>query len=418
MKKLFLSLILCCLFGGIANAAAVSGTVTSAATCAVVSGQKVYLQDTFLNVIVDSAVTNTSGFYSINFPSGWTNPQPYAIIVRACGTTTSNAGTYTGASATVNAITCGAPKVFSGTVMLGSTPNTGPAKVYLIRVQRNYPTAGDTTLTAVDSATLTNSPNFSFKRACAPTDTFLLKAMLLPAHPSYATRMPSYDSSLNWSTANRFYGSSFGASPHYIYLLAGTNPGGPGFIGGSVLAGANKQAGVGDPLPARLLILTNATTNAPVAYTYSDAAGKFSFPSVAVGTYKLFGDSWGLYNVPMTVSVTTAQPTVNNIIFEEHYGENTFKGRFGTTGVGTVGTALAGVRAYPNPATNLVSLIGMEQIAGSKSIAVRNIVGAEVLTKEFSNGQTVAIAVDALPAGTYVLQLNTEVGSASFKVVK
>ena len=41
--------------------------------------------------------------------------------------------------------------------MLGSTPNTGAAKVYLIKVQRNFPTAGDTTLTAVDSVMLTNS---------------------------------------------------------------------------------------------------------------------------------------------------------------------------------------------------------------------------------------------------------------------
>jgi hypothetical protein len=417
MKKLLLSLSLCSLIGSGAEAATVSGTVTSAATCAIVSGQKVYLMDTMMNYF-DSTITNSSGGYSMTFPTGWSTPKNFAIAVPGCGSIWNTYGLYTGSNITINAISCGAAKTLNGTIMLGSSPNTGPAKVYLVKVQRNFPTAGDTTLTAIDSVTLTNSPNFSFKRACAPmSDTFLIKAALLPTHTSYSSWLPSYDSSLNWSTATRYYGTAWGSSPHYLFMFPGTNPGGPGFIGGSVLAGANKATAVGDPLPARLMILVNSATNAPVAYTYTDAVGKFSFPSVAIGTYKLFGDAWGMNNIPLTVSVTSTKLTVNNILFEENYGENSFKGSF-TSRVGTVTGPLAAVGIYPNPATKQVSLTGLENIKGSKSVAIHNILGAVVMNSEFSDAQPVTLAVDALPAGTYILQLTTEVGTASFKLVK
>jgi hypothetical protein len=242
--------------------------------------------------------------------------------------------------------------------------------------------------------------------------------MLLPGHSGYNNWLPSYDSSLTWSTATRYYANAFNGSPHYLFMFPGTNPGGAGFIGGSVLAGANKQTAVGDALPGRLIMLVNATTNAPVAYVYSDSYGKFSFTNVATGNYKLFGDAWGLYNVPLAVSITGTATTVNNIIFEENYGENTFKGKFGTLGVGTVSGPLSGVSVYPNPATKTVSLMGLSNINGSKHVTLRNIVGAVVTSQDFSNGQPVQIAVDALPAGTYILQLGTEAGAASFKVVK
>jgi hypothetical protein len=416
MKQILLTLSLCCLFGAAANAQflTVSGTVNSVNPCGPKAGQKVYLTDT-IGTLFDSTTTSSTGAYSMNFPGGWSNPTYYQVRAYACGATWMANGKYVAANATLNLFICGTPKTLNGTIMLGSSPNTGPCKVWLIKVQRNYPTAGDTTLTAVDSVMLTNAPNYTFKLACV-NDTFLVKAALQTGHTSYSNWLPSYDSSLTWSTATRYYASAFNGSPHYLFMFPGTNPGGAGFIGGSVLVGANKQAGVGDALPGRLLMLTNATTGAPVAYTYSDSYGAFSF-HVPVGTYKLFGDAWGLYNIPLTVTLTGTATSVSNIIFEENYGENTFKGHFGTVGVGIV-PALAGVSVYPNPATKTVSLTGLNNITGNKHVALRNIVGEVIMSQDFSNGQPVQIAVDALPGGTYILQLSTDAGAASFKVVK
>ena len=73
-----------------------------------------------------------------------------------------------------------------------------------------------------------------------------------------------------------------------ISLIAGTNPGGPGFIGDSVLLGANKSAAVGDALDGRMLLLATSSGQA-VAYTSSNASGQFSFPNLAYGTYDFRG---------------------------------------------------------------------------------------------------------------------------------
>ncbi len=422
MKKHLLVILLSCICFGAAHAATVSGTVSSTSTCGPLAGQKVYLRDS-MYAYFDSTTTNSSGAYSMNIPTSWTGTptKAFLITIMACGNVWNTTGFYNGSSVIVNPIVCGASVKLYGNVMLGSTANTGSAKVWLIKVQRNFPTAGDTTLTAVDSNVLSGFGYFYFTKVCAPTDTFLIKAALTLGHPSYAGYLPSYDSSLTWSTAKRYYGSSFtniAGNNHNIYLIPGVNTGGPGFIGGSVLVGANKQAAVGDPLTARILMLTNATTGAPVAYTYSDAAGKFSFSGLAAGTYKLFGDAWGLYNVPITVSITGTQPTVNNIIFEENYGENTFKARFKAAGVGPVSGPLADVSVYPNPATTTLTLKGAAQIKGAKTLILRDMIGATVAVKTVTDGQPMELNVAALPAGAYVLQVATELGSASFKVVK
>ncbi len=422
MKKHLLAFLLCCVSLGAVHAATVSGVVSSTTTCSVLAGQKVYLRDSLPSApYLDSALTNSSGFYSMTIPASWTSKM-FLITIPACGSVWNTGVFYTmGSNVTANSVVCGQAKHLYGNLMLGSVANTGPAKVWLVKVQRNYPTAGDTTLTAVDSNVLTSGGYYDFMRVCAPNDTFLVKAALMTGHPSYTGYLPSYDSSLTWSGARRYYGSNFtnfAGSGYNIYLIPGINLGGAGFIGGSVLVGANKQAKVGDPLASRILILANATTGAPVAYTYSDASGKFSFPSVGVGTYKLFGDAWGLYNVPLTVSITNTQKTVNNIIFEENYGENTFKGRFSATAVGPVTGPLAEVSVYPNPATTSITLKGRSTIKGAKTLVLRDMVGATVMSQTYVDGQAMELAIATLPAGSYVLQLTTELGSASFKVVK
>jgi hypothetical protein len=74
---------------------------------------------------------------------------------------------------------------------------------------------------------------------------------------------------------------------------------------------------------------------------------------------------------------------------------------------------MAGMSVYPNPATKTVSLMGINKISGSKNVCVRNILGAELMAQDFRDGQAVDMGVDALPAGTYVVQLSTDLGPAS-----
>lgn len=410
MKKLLPILALAALTGT-ARAATVSGVVTSGATCAPVAGQKVYVSDSMMTW-KDSAVTNSSGAYSITVPSsvGTTWLQAWA---NACGNQSRSRWTpYSGANITMNIITCGTPQTLSGQVYVGTTPTSGPAKVWLIRRDVN-PSTLDTSLVAIDSMQTTGAGFYRFEYACVPSGVLLMKAALLPSHPNYSAYLPTYfDSSLNWNGATTITPAYFGASPTYIHMRAGTNAGGPGFIGGSVLLGANKSAGVGDPLNGRTLILTKANGQA-VAMTTSDATGKFQFPSLANGTYKLFGDAWGKYNPALTVTISSTQQTVTNIIFEEN--NKKFEGKFGNVGVGRI-NGLTGLSVFPNPATDHVTINGLTAINGEKEIILSNVTG-NVVVRQTINGNTSINTAD-LPSGIYLLQVRAASGNASFQIVK
>jgi hypothetical protein len=276
------------------------------------------------------------------------------------------------------------------------------------------------TLTAIDSTTTGSSGGgYSFSYSSIPYQisygSLLLKAMLLPSHPSYASFLPTYrTSSLNWSAATALTAANFApATSTNINMIAGTNPGGPGFIGGSVLVGANKSTGVGDPLSSRLLLLTD-NAGQGIAYTYSDASGQFQFPSLAYGTYKIFGDAWGKTNPALTVTISAANPTINNVVFEEN--DKTVKGSVG--GLGHVPTPRIGVTNNPNPVTDYVQVNGLNSIGGAKTIVLSDVTGAVITRQTVEQNGVFSISTAALPAGVYLMQLHTTEGSASYKIVK
>jgi hypothetical protein len=196
-------------------------------------------------------------------------------------------------------------------------------------------------------------------------------------------------------------------------MIAGSNAGGPGFVGGSVILGANKTSAVGDPLPGRILILTNSTGQG-IAYTYSDAAGAFSFSNLAVGTYKIFGDAWGKTNPALTFTLTNAKPGITNIVFEEN--SNSFKGTLNTLSVSS--TITSDISVYPNPVADRLVVTGLDKISGSKTALLSDVTGAVMQTLVFVQGQPAMINTANLPNGMYLLRLQTDAGSINFRVVK
>lgn len=415
MKQISILSLLLCLCVGFAKAATLSGVVTNAGTTNPVANQKIFIEDTLSNYY-DSTLTDAAGAYSFTLPTAVTSSDPIFVWTTACTVYYRNFHFFTGASIVSNFSVCGSSSFqLHGLVSLGSTANNGLAKVYLIRAAYN-PTLMDTVLTAIDSiTTAATGGSFSKTYASIPSGQLLLKAALLPSHPSYANFLPTYFGwSLNWSGATPLTNYNFSPSgTTVVNMIPGTNPGGPGFIGGSVLLGANKTTAVGDPLNNRLLLLTTASGTA-VAYTYSDGNGKFSFPNLAYGTYKIFGDALGLTNPPLTVTISAATPTVGNIVFEEN--NKTFKGSFGLSVASS--KALAAIRIVPNPASGFVVLSGMASINGSKVVTVRNLTGAIVATMNIASGKEPMIETGSLPAGVYILQIQSEEGNGNYQFVK
>ena len=417
MKRLSLFVLLLSLLGVSVHAATVSGTVTNTSLSAPVANQKIYILDS-LSYYYDSTTTNSSGQYSFTLPTATKSGNMILVWTTACGAFHRNPHIYAGSNITSNFSVCGSTSTYRlhGSVSLGSTTNNGLATVYLIRKDFDS-LIMDTVLTAIDSTvTASTGGGYNFNYSFIPSGKLLLKAALKSSHPSYSNFLPTYDSlSLNWSGARVLSALKFNpAVTTNINMIAGTNPGGPGFIGGSVLVGANKTTAVGDPLSGRALLLTNASGQA-VAYTYSDASGHFQFSNLAYGSYQLFGDAWGKTNPALAVTLSASKPSVSDVFFDEN--NKTFKGRIGALSVnGSV--LLNGLSVYPNPVTDFVQISGLEKIAGAKTIILSDVRGAVISRVNVEAGQNVRISTADLTSGLYLIQVQSTEGTASFKLVK
>ena len=421
MKHLSLLALFLCFFVASANAATVSGTVTNSVTGNPQAGMQVMLVDSPVSSPPYSAfaTTNSSGAYSFTLPASVSIGDILTVsMIDSCSTYSSAVYTYTGASIVKNFTGCPTPTYYrlQGRFALpGATATTRYFTAYIIS-KKYDPVIMDTTLTIFDSIIASSIyPTFYRTYTSLPAGQLLVKVALNPLDSEYVNYLPTYyDSVLQWSSARPLTSANF-TLPNFtdIVMKRATNPGGPGFIGGSVLLGANKTTAVGDPLSRRILILTNAATGKPVAYTYSNASGNFQFPNLAYGTYKIFGDAGGKKNPPLTVTLSAAQKTVGNIVFEEN--NKKFEGHFGNVGIGRVNN-LPGVSVFPNPVTDFVGVQGLSSIGGDKTIVLSSMTGAEISRQTVSNDASISTAT--LPAGIYLLQVQTEAGSASFRIVK
>lgn len=398
-----------------------SGTVLTTASAPVV-GQTVYVYTDSLKwvsgmspIFFTSTVTNSSGAYTVTLPSSITSGHPILATTANCtGPYLANSHTYAGVNITSNFTKCipPPPPTISGKIYTGST-GAANAKVYLIDKHLDTVTSTTWILTLRDSATTNSTGDYTMNYPTYVAGSLLVKAFLLPASSVYASYLPTYyTSSLIWSGATSLPSSSTVTAN--ISLIGGTNPGGPGFVGGSVLLGANKTTAVGDPLPNRLILLTDGSNNA-VAYTKSDANGMFAFLNLPYGTYKIFGDVMGKTSAPLTFVLSAASPNANSIQFKET--SKTFNATLFASSVANV-TAIEAISAYPNPVTNVLNIAGLNAIAGDKDAVLTDVTGKQIGIYHFAANAEAVINTSALVSGLYILQVTTTEGTATLKISK
>jgi PKD repeat protein len=164
------------------------------------------------------------------------------------------------------------------------------------------------TLTAIDTVALDSNGFFFFHNVAHGK--YFLKAALLPTSVNYFSYMPTYyGNSLTWNYAQ--YVNVTIAQPAILIqlpLIAGANPGGPGFIGGNVNNGANK----GEPIEGVEVMITDMSDN-PLAYSWSNDKGQFSMTNLPLGMYKVYADIPGLNSVPGIISLSAGSPGMSNI---------------------------------------------------------------------------------------------------------
>lgn len=285
------------------------------------------------------------------------------------------------------------------------------ARVYLIE----YDSAAGT-LYAIDSMDLGSGAQGYWFNNLSTQNVLFVKAALLPASAVYSSYLPTYfDTVLWWHQAipltpvvmNPFM-------PGFdISMVAGNNPGGPGFIGGLVSQGANKTNGPGDPVVgASVLLLTQ--DDKPVTHTITNQNGEFQFSGIAYGSYKVFVEIAGKYCTPHLVTIDQQNPSSAGLQFKVKSTAITtglFKDKMPT---------IEKVKIYPNPANSGEETIvdfGGETI---KEATLWTIDGKEVYkwdSQELETTQQLKITPAMVQAGSYFLFLKNSEGALSISKI-
>ena len=182
-------------------------------------------------------------------------------------------------------------------------------------------------------------------------------------------------------------------------MQTGTNPGGPGFIGGKVAQGANKK---GDPIP-NVNILLYTSNYVPVSYGVSDASGNFEIKNLAMGNYIVFPEIFGKSTIPYNVTLSTNNPSISNLITEIGSKEV-------VTGIFSEAQpeSTPEILLYPNPVNDVLNMEIKNLSSSHSSIQIFDAMGRVVLTKNVelvTGNQEVNIPVGKLIPGIYYLRI-------------
>lgn len=269
-------------------------------------------------------------------------------------------------------------------------------------------------LTAVDTFLLTSSTrgyyNFTLPDS---TKSYLVKAFLNLGNNHYFNYFPTYsDSALNWSGANSMAPAYNTTYTRNIMLKAGMNMGGPGFIGGLIIAGANKSEAEGDPIVgAQIMLLQN---NQPIIYTRSNAKGEFKFDNLAYGTYTVYTEIAGLTTLSKDVTISedrkkeegvkvtvTSAGITTDVEIVKNIGENN----------------LTAWNYYPNPVTDKLHFEFGNELSNA-AITVIDLTGKTVNELSFESISEAIIPMEELKQGTYFVTVQTESDLKTFKIVR
>lgn len=277
--------------------------------------------------------------------------------------------------------------------------------VYLIRHD-------STLLTAIDTTSI-DSGGYYFFSNVAP-GAYLVKAALDSNSAYYNFYMPTYHtSSLFWTTATNVLVINSTATAN-INMVAGANPGGPGFIGGSVLQGANRLMSPGDPIYGITILLLDMNNN-PIASTTTDINGNYSFPSIAYGTYQIYAEVAGKSTVPSIVTINAANPTVSNVNIEVNSG--TILVVYSTAAA----VAEPAFGLYPNPAKDILTVSVEAKEAGTVTLVIENNLGQVVLSKGYrvsAGKQNINETISQLAKGVYSISVIDATTRSTSKFVK
>ncbi len=282
-------------------------------------------------------------------------------------------------------------------------------KLYLIRVED---TGQNTFYFAQDSGL-----NATLFDSLLP-GRYLIKAVMAnESDPNYEEFMPTYykatnfDGRLLWSQATAVEVVA-NTTQNILFKVLNRTPPNPGShsISGSVLQGTGKVQGPGQPLKQVLVLLFDQNTN-PIAYTFSDGFGNFSFSNLSPGTYTLFSDIPGLVCFPLQVTINTSNPNETRPIVEVNSDEIVI---YLNVHSSTQDEAQLLPSVFPNPFRDQLFLSSTNVY---DRMVVRSMNGQIAYQ---SNKLSHEVVIDTSPwaRGVYFIELTSNTGTEIHKLIK
>jgi len=288
------------------------------------------------------------------------------------------------------------PNIISGTVYTSVNTTASVAYVFLLRF--DYPNSE----LVPAGAEVTNNGNYVFSNVA--NGDYVVKAALTPNDPLYAVRIPTYHTAaLLWNFGDVISINNNSYTTGDIYMIAASNNGGPGFIGGSV-DWADTLRAAADFSGATVILQTIAGDN--IAYTTADTDGNYSFNNLAYGTYKLYADFPGYSGDPTFVTLTPIADSVNNA--------QILLGPATITSVEET-SAIDGVTVFPNPTTDNATLMVETSKTAQLNLTIVNMVGQVVdsqTVNAFTGKNMVQLNTNGLAQGVYTIVLRDSKGVA------
>jgi hypothetical protein len=152
-------------------------------------------------------------------------------------------------------------------------------------------------------------------------------------------------------------------------------------------------------LKGAFMTVVNPQTNKVIAYTFSENTGKYLLEKIAAGKMQVNASKVGFNSFSTEVdfdNLVNVSQTKNIILNVKT-----------TSDVDEPETDYTGLIAYPNPATNSLT-INLSDMSGFANISLFNLQGEELLFKTIDNGgEYLTLDVTAIPSGSYIVKVSS-----------
>lgn len=192
----------------------------------------------------------------------------------------------------------------SDTILTGTlVQSTGAAHAGTAIIVVSYNPV-DSSLAAVDTVHTDGTGNFSIVQTLPE---IYLKA--IPDSLTYPNELPTYFAgSITFPNSSSVF-AMCGTTNVSFATFAGNNPGGPGFISGTISQGAGKTAGSSAPIAGLPIFLISPDSNV-IIRAITSTSGTFVFASVPLGEYQIVVDYPHINNyLAPTILVTSGNPS-------------------------------------------------------------------------------------------------------------